>query len=143
MPIKAGSPKNELEYLKEATEAARDVIARSTQTSARIIPNAMWTEDPRALGECMIPLQMADEVTGRVVRRREFLERITEVTLWQLAPDFVTYGERQNWWILVTPDGEVDIDGPWATKEEAEAVAVARNWKIVPIETHGGENGNG
>ncbi len=57
-----------------------------------------------------------------------------EVSLWQLAPDRESYGDKAGWWILTTPDGrEEEEGGPWATEKEAREFARQKGWKVVPL----------
>lgn len=56
-----------------------------------------------------------------------------EVSIWQLAPDEISYGEKAGWFILVTPDGDTEMAGTWPTAEEARNHAIKRGWSIVPM----------
>jgi len=47
------------------------------------------------------------------------------MTLYQLANDRETYGERALWWLVVSDDLEDELAGPFATQDEAEAAMAA------------------
>ncbi|KFL31725.1 hypothetical protein JP75_06530 [Devosia riboflavina] len=57
-----------------------------------------------------------------------------EVSIWQLAED-KDYGEQAGWFILTSPDGEIEQDGgPWQTEAEAEQYAIRKGWRVVPLD---------
>lgn len=41
---------------------------------------------------------------------------------WQLADDPGTYGDKAGWWLVVSPDFEDEIAGPFATREECDRI---------------------
>ena len=57
-----------------------------------------------------------------------------KVSLWQLANDFETYGDTEGWFILVSPDAEDELAGPFATEIEAMSYATAHSFQVVPLE---------
>lgn len=40
--------------------------------------------------------------------------------LYQLAPDHKEYGDKAEWWLVVSDDLEDEIAGPFETPDEAE-----------------------
>lgn len=55
------------------------------------------------------------------------------VSIWRLADDPDAYGDIAGWFILVTPDGEEEVAGTWATEEGAREFAEERGWEVVPL----------
>lgn len=56
--------------------------------------------------------------------------------LFQLGPDHKEYGDRAEWWMVVSDDLEDELAGPFATKELAEDWIKASS---VPRPQSGGE----
>lgn len=59
-----------------------------------------------------------------------------ECSLWQLADDPATYGDKALKWIIVDPTGKVEmLDTVFDTDEAATAGAKAQGWTVVPLRT--------
>lgn len=58
----------------------------------------------------------------------------TTASIYQLDDDPETYGLRAAWFILVSPDGEYEIAGPWATTAEATAYAEHYHLTLEPLD---------
>jgi len=56
-----------------------------------------------------------------------------EVSIWQLADDPETYGEKSGWFILTSPDGEEEHTVPFETEAQARAFAELHDLTIVPL----------
>lgn len=54
-----------------------------------------------------------------------------QVALWQLANDPAEYGVYALGWVVVTPDGEDELSGPFRFRQDAERFARDMGWEIV------------
>lgn len=50
----------------------------------------------------------------------EAICRLPDYVPWQLADDPKTYGDQAGWWLVVSPDYQEEIAGPFATREECD-----------------------
>lgn len=61
-----------------------------------------------------------------------------ECSVWRLAEDAQVYGEHAGWYILTSPDGEVELSGLiFETVAAAEEHAVKRGMLVVPSTLQG------
>lgn len=66
--------------------------------------------------------------------RRPAAKTRATASLWQLAEDRDTYGDRAGWYVLTTPDGNEELAGPWEHVESAHAFATAAGWTLIPLD---------
>lgn len=57
----------------------------------------------------------------------------TRAAVWQLADDPASYPDIAGWFILVSPDGEDELAGPWPTEHDARLHAAQNGWTLVPL----------
>ncbi|WP_139167883.1 hypothetical protein [Bauldia litoralis] len=60
------------------------------------------------------------------------------VSIWKLIDNFQIHDAEAGRFILLSPDGEVEVCAsvqPWPSEEMARSYALARGWTVVPPDT--------